>query len=721
VCLGATAIGGGAAPVEAQSDATVAATGSLLVRVRRSDSTAVVGAFVRSGRIAGVTDSTGVATIELPAALRTITVTSPGYRARSFEMTIVAGAPNRVDIFLSPTGPEDEPVVSGLRREARIGSEATAVEVLSAERLTDVSLGHPTDLVAALSRVDGLTIQAANGALAGGRVRWFGSPSDLTTILVDGVPLLGGYPGAFGVMELSPLEFSQVEAARGAASAWYGPIAGLNVVNLVSKRPERTGARVQADQSSEKGGDVVFSGASRFSPTMAGTVIAEFHQQRLVDADDDNWGEFPRAIRVGIRPRFFLDRPNGDGLILTAGAFGDDRTGGFLFNPNTGQDVYREERNATGGNASLIGWHGAEATGRINLKLMVGGERVKYDFDGFLEHHHRTSVFGELSYARVFGPARLEAGLAYQADAVYHQEVTGYDFSYVAPGAFAQGTVTRDRWTGTLATRCDRHNEFGSQCGANLAIQIQPMGGLRFKVSGGTGVYAPTLYSEETETADLRGLVPSGLDLERIKTATGDVQWRSGAFEVGATVNFDRIEGAVRSVSVVGDPALRGVLVNLPEPTRVNAFGVRAVYRRDPFYLRASYVHQNGSESDSSVGTARRALDHLPSDLGSLEIGVRPGPGDGRISLITHYVGPAPLWDDPFRVESKSYVMSDLVLSQRSGRARLYLSGENLLDVKQRADEPVILPVPWLGDRRTTMPAKPLRGRVLSFGATVEW
>src|SRR5262249_1639024 len=160
---------------------------------------------------------------------------------------------------------------------------------------------------------------------------------------------------------------------------------------------------------------------------------------------------------------------------------------------------------------------------------------------------------------------------------------------------------------------------FGSHCGANLAIQVQPVAGVRVKASGGSGVYAPTIYSEETETADLRGLVPNGLDLERIKTATGDLQWRRGPFEVGATVNFDRIEGAVRSVSVVHDPALRAMLVNLPEPTRVNAFGLRAVYRRNPIYLRASFVHQTGSESDSSIGSARRPLDHLPKDLGSLE------------------------------------------------------------------------------------------------------
>jgi hypothetical protein len=93
--------------------------------------------------------------------------------------------------------------------------------------------------------------------------------------------------------------------------------------------------------------------------------------------------------------------------------------------------------------------------------------------------------------------------------------------------------------------------------------------------------------------------------------------------------------------------------------------------------------------------------------------------------VIARFLGRQFVWDIPYTTGTRGYLVTDLVVSQRTGRARLYLSGENMLNEKidpaDPADEPVILPVPWWGDRRTTMPWKPIRGRVVSLGAVVEW
>jgi hypothetical protein len=55
------------------------------------------------------------------------------------------------------------------------------------------------------------------------------------------------------------------------------------------------------------------------------------------------------------------------------------------------------------------------------------------------------------------------------------------------------------------------------------------------------------------------------------------------------------------------------------------------------------------------------------------------------------------------------------------GRARLYVSGENLFDVRLRNYEPVLLPVLAVGGRTTTTPWVTVQGRVISLGAVVEW
>ena len=67
------ALAAGAAP--GQTLAAQTGTGTLVVRVRSSaDSAPLPGAFVRSGRWAGTTDSAGVATLELPGGLASVLV-----------------------------------------------------------------------------------------------------------------------------------------------------------------------------------------------------------------------------------------------------------------------------------------------------------------------------------------------------------------------------------------------------------------------------------------------------------------------------------------------------------------------------------------------------------------------------------------------------------------------------------------------------------------------
>jgi iron complex outermembrane receptor protein len=718
-CLGHLALS--SAPVSAQSHQSND-TGLLLVRVRHADSTPLPGAFVRSGRLAGVADTAGVAQIELPATLRTIVVSAPGLESRSFEMTIVAGVPNRVDIVLAPARAADADLPStALRREVRVGDQPVPVEVLSGEQLADAAFDRPTDLLGVLDRSVLVTPQAVNGPLGGHRPRIQGLPGDLTGMLVDGLPVLGGYPGSFAAVQLTPLEFERVEIVRGAGSSWFGPTVGAGAVNLVSRRPIRTTARLQAHQSSEKGGDILFWGATRASPTVGATVLADFHQQRLVDSDEDSWAEFPRAIRFAIRPRLFVDRPNGDGLVVSAGALTEERTGGYLLGA-TGSGVYREERRTRQANGSVVGWLGDETSGRLQLRAVVGGQRVSYTYDGNRLRDHRTSVFGELSYTRALGPVVATGGLAYQSDAVYDRDLVGFDFSHGGPAMFGQASVTRSRWAGSGGVRCDAHNRFGTRCGANLAVLVRPIPSLALRLAGGRGWYAPTPYTDETETADLRGLVPSELDAVILTNGIADLRWTRGGFEGGVLLSYDRILDPVRAVSVVGDAQLRLQLVNLPGPTRIRSATVRAGYRRGAMSLRASFTRQEGTESDSAVGDARRALDHLPRSVAALDAGLRIGAeGDGRINLIARYVGEQAVWDNPYRTRADGYLMADVVLSQRTGRARLYLSAENLLDVKLADREPVILPVPWAGRRRTTMPWRPVRGRVVSLGAAFEW
>ena len=62
-----------------------------------------------------------------------------------------------------------------------------------------------------------------------------------------------------------------------------------------------------------------------------------------------------------------------------------------------------------------------------------------------------------------------------------------------------------------------------------------------------------------------------------------------------------------------------------------------------------------------------------------------------------------------------------MLFRSRSGRARIYLSAENIFDRKLRSFEPVVLTAVAAAGRRMTSPWMPLRGREISLGALVDW
>jgi hypothetical protein len=91
------------------------------------------------------------------------------------------------------------------------------------------------------------------------------------------------------------------------------------------------------------------------------------------------------------------------------------------------------------------------------------------------------------------------------------------------------------------------------------------------------------------------------------------------------------------------------------------------------------------------------------------------------VNLETVYSGRQFVWDNPNRTETRAYTVMHALVSQRAGAARLYVSGENLFDVKLANYDPVLLAAPAEGGRRMPTPWAPLRGRVISLGALVDW
>ena len=633
-----------AAPVGAQRP-----TGTLMVTVRGADSASLVGAFVRSDRIGGIANDSGEARIELPARLVSVVVTHPGYQPARFEITILPAVTQRYELVLEPvTGERSAATIQATRAGRTAILEPVATKLLSADDLAIRTMAHPTDLSRVFGGRSSIMLQNQTGALDGTGFRLNGVRSQYTGLQVDGLPLLGTRPGSFGLLQLSSIEFDQVEVISGAATTFASGGAAAGLVNLVSRRPDRDQARIGVNQSSEKGGDVLLWASRRKSAAVSASLFADLHQQRRVDADDDGWGEFPRAIRLSIRPRVYIDRPNGDGLMVTLGAMSEDRSGGFL-RTNTGTDLYIEERRANRFDGGLTARRGLGNRGTLVLKLAGVSQSVRSVFDEVLERDRRSTVFSELTYHNDFGPLDLVAGVGYLRETLRQRDFSGFDFTHKVPTIFA--TVTKnlsEQLIGTVAGRCDYHNIHGPECMPRIDLLFRPGPELEIRGHGAAGYNPATPLADNTETLGFHATIPGNAKAEKTLSSGIDLQWRRARFTVGGSFVYTRIRFPIRSVPFVGDSAFRLRLINVAEPTRVAAAELRVGYQHDAL-LFEGFLGLIGATEGVPGGSTRRRADLTPRQtVGGMIQWQGPASAGTTVSLDAMVVGSQAVSDNPF-------------------------------------------------------------------------
>jgi vitamin B12 transporter len=178
--------------------------------------------------------------------------------------TVACGSPPvRVVLRVAPV--QETVVVSATRTEApagRIGASVTAFTADDLER-------RRAPLVAELLRTTpGSMVVRAGGLGTVTSLFVRGGESNDNKVLLDGIPL-NEPGGTFNFSNLTTDNLERVEIVRGAQSALFGSDAMASVVQLVTKRPDRSDDRPHASLSFEGGtygtmdGHAAVTGASR--------------------------------------------------------------------------------------------------------------------------------------------------------------------------------------------------------------------------------------------------------------------------------------------------------------------------------------------------------------------------------------------------------------------------------------------------------------------------
>lgn len=702
-----------AASARAQDTAVV----SVRVEIRH-DALPVEDVLVRSDDVRRSTDEAGIATLPLAAGLRRIMTAKIGFKAETLLVTLRPGVDTTVMISLTAQASElSGIVVSATRSGRRIEDEPLRVEVLEQEDVEEKLLMTPGDITMMLNESSGLRVQNTSPSLGGATVRVQGLRGRYTQILSDGLPLYGGQTGGLGLLQIPPMDLGAVEIIKGVASALYGGSALGGVINLISRRPGAEPAReLLLNQTTLDGTDAVGFASGRLSDRWGYSALAGGHRQNEVDKDDDGWIDVPGYERVVLRPRVFWSSPRGHSLMLTSGATVERREGGTIPGRSpSGPGVYPERLRTHRYDAGLVGGYLLRSGAILSARSAAAVQQHRHTFGHMREGDTHVTWLGESSITIPSGGSLWVVGAAVQQERYRSDDVPRLDFTFSAPAAFVQNTLTLSpSLSVTASARVDQHSQYGTQFAPRFSALYRFTPTWTLRASAGGGYFAPTPFTEETEVIGLTAVAtPLELREERAQSMSVDVGGKVGTVEVNLTMFGSLIRDPVGVRPLQSDPNVVQ-LVNLEHPTRTLGSEILIRWKPEPFHVTASHTFVRSTELDPETGVRRNAPLTPRHQAGVVTMWEKEG--QARVGVEVYFTGIQPLEDNPYRTESKPYVHIGLLAEKRFGAARVFVNAENLLNYRQTRYEPLLRPSPGAGGRWTTDVWGPLEGRVANVG-----
>lgn len=609
---------------------------------------------------------------------------------------------------------EDVIIVQGTRIGRRVQDEPIRVEVIAGEEIEEKAIMRPGNIAMLVNETGGVRVQVTSPALGAANIRIQGLEGRYTQLLADNLPLYGGQAASLGLLQIPPTDLAQVEVIKGSVSALYGASALGGVINLISKRPgHELEAEMLANVTTRNGQDLTAYAAGPVSDNAGLSLTAGMHRQSGQDLDGDGWLDMPEYDRLTARPRFQWDGDDGSSVYLTLGAMTEDRVGGTLPGRTVPDGTpFAQTQDTERFDAGLVVQTPIDGFGTLNLRASAMRQNHLHGFGDVAEDDRHTNLFSEASVSGSSGATSWVGGFAFQSDDFISEPFPAFDYTYDVPSIFAQieQEATLDL-TLAASARVDFHNEFGTQFSPRLSALYRP-GNWTIRGSLSRGFFAPTPFVDEIEAAGLSRLEPLGdLRAETAQTASLDIGYADGPWEANVTLFGANIDNATRLEEIASD---RVQLVNIDGVTRVRGSEILLRFKQDGFTVTGSYVFVDASEPDPS-GLGRQEVPLTPKHTAGL-VGMWEEHGKGRIGMEAYYTGGQTLEDNPFRTRSRPYLHLGMLGEITLGKFSLFINAENLLDVRQTKNDPLLLPRRAASGQWTVDAWAPLEGFIMNGG-----
>ena len=265
------------------------------------------------------------------------------------------------------------------------------------------------------------------------------------------------------------------------------------------------------NRSSRGATDAVLFATQPFTPNWSGTLLVSGNWQDQHDIDGDGWADLAGYSRGVVRPRVFWDDKSGRSLFATAGVTWEQRTGGTIAGCRLAGHGHAatESLQTSRFDAGFVAQTLVGASTSVTARGSVTRQRQDHLLGDVRELDHADTLFGEVAVRGKHGSHTWVGGVAFERQALTPETLPQFAYTYTAPSLFAQDDIDVRPWLSVSASgRVDVHSQFGTFVSPRVSALLRG-GGWTSRVSAGTGFFAPTPLSDDTEAAGLTRLTIS--------------------------------------------------------------------------------------------------------------------------------------------------------------------------------------------------------------------
>ncbi|MDR6563126.1 MULTISPECIES: TonB-dependent receptor [unclassified Arcicella] len=635
-------------------------------------------------------DENGLITIKnIPNGKQVVRFYFVGYQERIDTLNFPYSLTEPLEILLMTENEEmEEVIVTSTRSNKNIEDIPTRIETISGEELEEKGNMKPGDIRMMLNETTGIQTQQTSATSYNSSIRIQGLDGKYTQILRDGFPLYAGFSGGLGLLQIAPLDLSQVEVIKGASSTLYGGGAIAGLVNLIAKKPqEKRELSFLLNGTSALGLDASGFYSQKFKK-VGTTVFISYNAGTPYDPANIGLTAIPKFKRYTVNPKLFVYFNDKTTLNIGVNTTIEDRIGGDIVyiknNSNKANSFF--EINKTNRYSTQLGVdHQLNEKSKISFKNSISYYDRSIEIPTFKFSGVQVASFSELTYSHREEKQEWITGLNLWTDKFNQHKFDTQqlvDYQHTTLGAFVQNTWnTTEKLTLETGLRGDYQTEYGFFLLPRISALLKVNPTFTMRLGGGMGYKTPTVFTEDAERIQFKNVLPIDISKTKAEESIGgnfDFNYKTPLTEdLSLSINTLFFYTQVKNPLVLESTATGFYEFQQPNgfiDTKGIETNVKLTY--NDFKLFIGYTladvkqHYNGNTTQFPLVAQHRLNNVLMYEIeDKLKIG-----------LEGYYFSPQKLNDG---TTGKAYWITGLMVEKLWENFSVFVNFENFLDTRQ--------------------------------------